>query len=251
MRLKRREIPFTKNCHLNVLFRACRHTADGSIQYSHITRGLKTGLLCRPDNSDVPNSLDKIDLLWNQERNVHMQHEAEVDNVNEDDYEPDDPSEQLPIIPELNEAREFLLGSREYKWLLDRLQAAISMTSTGSMDLDFRRETLKMIDGRAEAGFVVGWMPSRFWHEQYDESTKVEFEKILCYVGSSPNVYITTVGEYVNKIWPTLGRSLLAIVSQVVRERLASISGTSRSLTKQPWLGVRGLLRRMSFSTPR
>lgn len=77
--------------------------ADSS-HISVITQSLKAELLCKPDKSNDPSSSDRIELLWNQNRNAEIGEPL-------DDHQEDLPElHEEPIIPEFAEVRQYLIG---------------------------------------------------------------------------------------------------------------------------------------------
>ena len=178
----------------------------------------------RPDRSDAPGSSDRISLLWGEDHTIDDQPDDRMmlDLL----QETKDADEDVLDLPDIPEARKYLVESLEYKWLLSRILAMARTMPTLSTDIDVRNDLLCSIPGNALSVEIdMDWHFPSFVKEQYPNLANVELQQVLCYSGSAENAFLAPCIEYADLLWPMLGKSLVQCLSCILRDDLGIMSG--------------------------
>ena len=192
-------------------------------QRNQIARNLRTILSSKPDGSDAPAARDRIDLLWGEHHKID---ENPDDRVTADlAHEIKDPSESLLNLPEIPEARAYLIESSEYRWLLSRIQSMVKTMPTSSTDSDVRRDLIGVIGGGHTIKVELDWHFALFLDEQYERPEDVELQQVLCCSGLADNAYAAPSVEYANLLWPRLGKEMILCLSRGIRKGSVRMSG--------------------------
>ena len=192
--------------------------------FSQIARNMRTILSNRPDRSDAPGSHDRISLLWGEHRTIDDQPD---DRMTADLLqEIKGPGEDLINLPDIPEARKYLIESLEYKWLLSRILALTRTMPTLSTDVKVRKELLDVIPGDATSVDIeLEWHFSSFAREQYESFADVELRQVLCCSGLADAAYAAPCIEYAELLWPRLGKELVQCLSVGMRDDSIRMSG--------------------------
>jgi hypothetical protein len=185
-------------------------------QRNQIARNLRTILSSKPDSSDAPAARDRIDLLWGEH---HVVDENPEDRVMADlAQEIKDPSESLLNLPEIPEARAYLIERSEYRWLLSRIQSMVKTMPTLSTDSEVRRDLIGVIGGGRTIKVELDWHFASFLEEQYERPEDVELQQVLCSSGLAENAYVAPSVEYADLLWPRLGKEVILCLSRGLRK---------------------------------
>ena len=200
-------------------------------QRNQIARNLRTILSSKPDGSDTPAARDRIDLLWGEHHNID---ENPDDRVTADlAHEIKDPSESLLNLPEIPEARAFLIESFEYKWLLSRIRSMVKTMPTSSTDSDIRRDLIGLIGGGHTIQMELDWHFASFLDEQYENPDAVELQQVLCCSGVTDNAYVAPSVEYADLLWPRLGKEMILCLSRGLRKGSVRMSGMLSKVSRK------------------
>ena len=219
---------------------------------SQIARNLRAKVSNAPDRSDAPAPLDRIHLLWGED---HIIDENPDDRITTDLLEEiKELSDGLLDIPEVPEARQYLIESVEYKWLLSKILAMARTMPTSSTDSDIRQDLLKAIGGEAISDtrkgstikFEMEWHFLSFVEEQYKELEDVELQHVLCCAGLADKAIVAPcIGkesmivmpketfanhlqqllEYAELLWPRLGKETILLLSKGLGKESVRMSG--------------------------
>lgn len=215
--------------------------------YSKIAQRFEQILRAAPATSDVLALNDKLALLWSDDRKV-------VEGTPEDLYVELDcteleRSDESPAIPEIPEAKAFLVESEDFQWLLDRIRTASQTMSTGRSDADVREALISIVGTSRECIFELDWVPVQFANEQYGQADGCELSSVICICGSGINVQAITCEDYMNTMWPRLGQALVSQITTAMHIGLGAYKGTYA----HHWTPVRPLtpIQRKSQTTSR
>ena len=192
-------------------------------QRNQIARNLRTILLSKPDSSDAPAARDRIDLLWGEHHNID---DDPDDRVMADlAHEIKDPSDNPLSLPEIPEARAYLIESSEYRWLLSRIQSIVKTMPTLSTDSEVRRDLIGVIGGGRTIKVGLNWHLASFLGEQYENPEDVKLQQVLCCSGLVDNAYVAPSAEYADLLWPRLGKEMILYLSRSLRKGSIRTSG--------------------------
>lgn len=146
-----------------------------------------------------------------------------------------DPIEDLFNIPDIPEARTYLVESLEYRWLLSRILAVARTMPTLSTESDIRADILQVISNDATKVEVeLDWHFPSFVEEQYDELADVALQQVLCCSGLADKAFASPCIEYAELLWPRLGKELVEYLSRGLQKGSIDMSGMlSHVLTPQ------------------
>ena len=128
---------------------------------------------------------------------------------------PDDSDDDEEFInaPETRLARDFLTAGHEYQWLLHQLQCSAGMTQTGDMDSTVRKSLSDIIGSHSCVTYEIDWNIFDFLQTQYENLGNLNLGSVLCLSGVAQTVQATSCEEYVQRMWPRLGISIVKAVS--------------------------------------
>ena len=179
-------------------------------------------MLSKPDESGVLSALEKISLLWDEERNVH-DHSDDQDTA-EMPAEVKEPIDEVLLMPEFPEARRYLIENDEYRWLISRIQATARTMSIGSIETNTRRAILNSLGKAHQISIELHWSLPAFLEAQYDRPEEVKLHDVLCCSGFGDEVYATTCVKYVELLWPTFGREVIDCLSLALTKNAPNLS---------------------------
>jgi hypothetical protein len=148
----------------------------------------------------------------------------------------EDPSDNLLNLPDIPQARAYLIDSLEYKWLLSRILAMTRTRPTLGTDLNIRQDLLEKIQcdgsgGKTGDGSIttiqveVEWHFPSFVEQQYTETEDVLLQQVLCCSGLADNAFVAPCSEYVELLWPRLGKETVLCLSTGLGSEFTKTSG--------------------------
>jgi hypothetical protein len=148
--------------------------------------------------------------------------------------EPEDNDERseddTELISNSHQYRDLILQSPEYSWLVANLQRELALTraETDVME-DIKKNILSALPSSHKvsrkspsteyrATFELDWDPLSFVKEQgYVERGEDALERAITLTGTSNNAQALSSREYLSQTWPTTGKYVMGLVSQLVR----------------------------------
>ena len=163
--------------------------------------------------------------MWNMDPLSHdWGQQGKVDPGEDDGIDPFG-DQDLSDVPDGPEAREFLLGVEEYKWLLSRITAAISMgaaslgpPSVSNTFTEALAERSNNVDSRStRLSLELAWSPAEFLSEQFPLAIyPVQLGSVIVLAGTAIDAYTTTCIDYINQLWPANGAKVLRCVQSAI-----------------------------------
>lgn len=188
----------------------------------NIAQRFRQTLGAKPDRSDDPGLHDKLAFLWSADG-------ATRDGIPEDALteqgcaDPD--QDEIAIIPDVAQARVFLVEREDFLWLLERIKTATAMMATDTVDTDVRASLIDMMRHGSTRDLRMDWTPVRFANEQYGRSNDLQLSSVICISGSGPNVQGSTCGDYVSRMWPRFGSDMLLCFTKAMQNGFGTRQG--------------------------
>lgn len=167
-----------------------------------------------PSTEGEPSLQEKMSLLWPGETKFDPPPNEVSDAADFDDGN----GEQLPVTlgdilfpRDVPKARRFLLNSRDFPWLLNRLRNLSRTQQTGSTHSIVRARMADIIDSRAtdgHLGILLRWDLKRFLKTQYADS-KTRVADVFVFCGGPHTTYATTAEAYMAMNWPGIYQAVL------------------------------------------
>ena len=129
-----------------------------------------------------------------------------------------DPLDEALLMPEIPEARAYLVEGTEYRWLLSRMQAAARMMPTTSTDSEIRGDIASLIGNAHRIELKMDWCFPTFLLEQYDRPDEVELRDVLCCSGLADKAFVATCADYADLLWPRFGQETVGCLSLGLRK---------------------------------
>jgi hypothetical protein len=122
-----------------------------------------------------------------------------------------------------SDIREFLLGSKEYDWLVHHIHRAFLSGTEDASLLRIRHFILNTLatsntayDGRYKRSLELWWQPRQFIHDQYDGCAPPLLGSVITISGSEGDAYADTCEGYVRMTWPLSGSRVLNLIERAV-----------------------------------
>ncbi|KAK4958392.1 hypothetical protein LTR10_004819 [Elasticomyces elasticus] len=126
--------------------------------------------------------------------------------------------EDLPA--DVNQARQFLVVSEEFQWLLNRVKWTCRVMETGPQYGALRNQLLDLRDLAAPYLYVhIDWDPIQFIQMQYADAPGGTISTTITYNGTGDLLEAVGCEEYVHRMWPSYGGMVLDCVESAVRAR--------------------------------
>lgn len=153
--------------------------------------------------------------------------------------------------PLFSEAYTFVTKSNAFRWLLGKVQTAVTLTRREETVMDEMTELIlaNPISPRAKIrrlfpqtqyilGFISEWSPLDFLKEQYcDNGEDITLGKVITLNGSAVDAQAVTCSQYMHQMWPSTGdetmRGLEAAISreQSHTSKCVYFDGTEAQIT--------------------
>jgi hypothetical protein len=137
----------------------------------------------------------------------------------------------------VTEAKEFLLQSEEYDWLVRHMKMSMVMEIRNDKRVSLVRKSL--LDNLPKAPFnrpycrelsiTLSWDPQNYMIEQFDSVVNLGATVVL--VGTMSEAYATTCREYLAKMWPEFGIAILEAIQQTVQSNTEFFRGYIKDVT--------------------
>lgn len=132
--------------------------------------------------------------------------------------------------------RTFLLESRQFEWLVSRTRMLTSRSCIGNEHHAIRSIIARHLDRTSQTSRLTitlrSWNPLRFLEQQYPDA-ECELAQILVYCGSLEAPYACTTAEYLEWMWPDVGRALLQCMQSACATSNSTIEVGGSSLFVQ------------------
>jgi hypothetical protein len=125
---------------------------------------------------------------------------------------------KAPHSPLFTETGKFLIGSKAYQWLLERIRADSVLARTGTT-ADFIRDVIRnrlladqvdRLDEPHTTTFEIFWSPLRFLREQnYQQGEYQAIGEVITLTGSAVDAQAMTCAQYIHQTWPMTGDETL------------------------------------------
>lgn len=188
-----------------------------------ISRNLRALLSNKPNGADVRGGLDRIDILWGESRSIHENPDDRI--VLDDPQGIKDAQHELFDRPEIRQARDYLVQSPDFMWLLSKIRSMTKTMCTVSKNEEVRQKLVDLIRGGDSVQMQLDWHFSAFAEKQYDRPEAVELQQVLCCSGLADNAFVGTSIEYADMLWPRLGRETVACLSKSLLRGSVKMSG--------------------------
>ena len=73
----------------------------------------------------------------------------------------------------------------------------------------------------------INWPIFEFFKEQFEEPLTVSLGSIICINGSGSLAEATTCEEYINRMWPGIGPTVLSSFTEAIHSRFRAFRGQS------------------------
>ncbi|KAK3628217.1 hypothetical protein LTR56_018731 [Elasticomyces elasticus] len=121
---------------------------------------------------------------------------------------------------EINRARQFLVESEEYQWLLNGIKGTCRLMETGSHIGAMRNQLIDLQDLAAPCfDLNIDWDPVKFLESQYADTPGGTISTTITYNGKGDLIEAVGCEEYVHRMWPLFGGMVLDCVEKAVRDR--------------------------------
>ncbi|KAK3626899.1 hypothetical protein LTR56_019525 [Elasticomyces elasticus] len=125
--------------------------------------------------------------------------------------------EDLPA--DANQARQFLVESEEFQWLLNRIRRTCRATETGPECRALRQQLIDIQDLVVPCFAVhIDWSPVKFIETQYRGEPGGTISTTIAYNGTGDLIEAVGCKEYVHRMWPSFGGMVLDCVERAVRD---------------------------------
>ncbi|KAK5733160.1 hypothetical protein LTR17_009901 [Elasticomyces elasticus] len=124
--------------------------------------------------------------------------------------------EDLPA--DANQARQFLVKSEEFQWLLNRIRWTCRATETGPECRALRQQLIDKQDPATPCVVVIGWDPVEFLKSQYADAPGGTISTTITYNGTGDLIEAVGCEEYVHRMWSSYGGMVLDCVERAVRD---------------------------------
>lgn len=191
--------------------------------HRNIARCLQQSLRARPDPSDVPELNDKMELLWGIKRNIFDG--VPTDRPTDDDDQDLPEQEDSLMILDVSQAKTFLVENEEFQWLLKRMVIAANMETDETVDSDIREALIKVVGCETTYTLKLDWTPVQFANEQYERPSTLQLSEVICLSGVGSSIQVISCGDYVDRMWPCMGRAVLVGISEAMQSGFGIYQG--------------------------
>jgi hypothetical protein len=156
----------------------------------------------------------------------NLEQDSAGSHQDEDQLDSLDAGNDTPELRDVVLGRNFVLGSEELPWMIDRIRRYESLSHTGRIFSSVRSGIARTIESHSEhVEFSLDWDIVKTLDQQYDgeNRSQIRLSNMIVYNGTPSLCYASTTSEYVKQIWPALG---VAVV-ECFDHALVSTDGTS------------------------
>jgi len=125
-------------------------------------------------------------------------------------------------------AQAFMIESgTDFQWLLQQMETAAGMMTTGSTEAHIRNHLVDLIDHNTGIRLELNWSPVEFLTDQYRSFSGVEcrLQEVICFCGADNDVQALSCEDYARKLWPELCLSLLEYISSAIDRGVGTYKG--------------------------
>ncbi|KAK5701612.1 hypothetical protein LTR97_004428 [Elasticomyces elasticus] len=123
------------------------------------------------------------------------------------------------VPADVNQARQFLVESEEFQWLLNRVKWSCRAMETGPQSRALRNQLIDLRDLAAPCFEVyIHWDPVGFLKSQYADGPEGTISTTITYNGMGDLIEAVGCEEYVHRMWPSYGGLVLDCVERAVRD---------------------------------
>lgn len=202
-----------------------------AVACSHIRNSFKTSTIPDEDESNIRSrasdqltAYEKVQ-LWKTDTGDF----EEIAGFNPDELpiegenDLSDGSDLSDGIDDYSEAWDFVFRSRAFTKLQARITRAAILTPRTGQVIDQIRECIlnalssQFVEGKTRSSlskllmstFHISWNPLHFLRSQCETERLPELQHIVTINGSAVDAQAATCGEYVEQVWPEMGREIL------------------------------------------
>jgi hypothetical protein len=160
--------------------------------------------------------------------------------------------EEDPVVPFLPEARYFILESKAYQQLLERIKLSLTLTPRQGTTIELIRKdiitglsiqprsqdgTQQVVSQLYNVSFEITWNPVSFLKEQYHNEGHQEISEVITLNGSAIDAQAITCAQYMHQVWPSTGNETLRVLQSAIAQRLSTAIGSEQPYEGNCYLG--------------
>lgn len=172
----------------------------------------------RPSNEDQVSMEEKLKMLHFGDTDPTQYDDPNLEQDSAGSHEDEDQQGNFSAgndTPELRNVvlgRDFVLGSEELPWMIDRIQRYESLLHTGKIFSSVRSGIARTIETNSEhVEFSLDWDILTTLNQQYDGESRshICLSNMIVYNGTPSLCYASTTSEYVKQVWPAFGAAVV------------------------------------------